>query len=287
VRKYNASGGVVWTRQFGSSYSDKAESVAVDATGVYVVGHTTGVLPGQSRRGEADGFIRKFSFSGVKLWTSQFGTSSDDYALGLALDSGAVYVSGTVEGALPGQAHNGGYDAFVRRYNSSGRVVWTSQFGTTRDDWGQSVAVNSTGVYIDGYTLGALPGWTNTGGNDGFVRRYNASGAVVWTRQFGSDDEDIPYGLAANAEGVYLAGWAEGALPGQTHRGEDDAFIHEYNSAGNVVWTTQFGTATEDYAYDIGVTSTSVYLTGYTDGTLPGQTSAGGRDAFLRKYTAR
>ncbi len=287
VRKYTLSGNHVWTRQFGTAGSDYAWDVDVDSTGVYVVGHTTGALPGRANAGLKDAFIRKYSIAGGELWTRQFGSSRDDYAFDVAVNSSGVYVVGTAAGALPGGSAAGLNDAFVRRYTTSGGHSWTRQFGTAKEDWGQSVAVDSTGIYVDGYTRGALPGWANKGSDDGFVRKYNSSGGVIWTRQFGGASEDLPYDIGVDSSGVYITGWTHGALPGQTHRGEDDVFIRKYSPAGSHLWTTQFGTPTEDYGYDIDADSSGVYLVGYTDGTLPGQTSAGLRDAFLRKYTSR
>ncbi|MDM7325229.1 MAG: SBBP repeat-containing protein [Thermus sp.] len=62
---------------------------------------------------------------GSGLWTRQFGTGSDDAALGVAVDnSGNIVVVGLTGGTLPGngQTHaNAGWaDAFVRKYNDSG-----------------------------------------------------------------------------------------------------------------------------------------------------------------------
>lgn len=60
------------------------------------------------------------------LWTRQFGSSSDDYAYGVALDgSGNIVVVGYTWGTLPGNGQtwaNPGWtrDAFVRKYDPSG-----------------------------------------------------------------------------------------------------------------------------------------------------------------------
>src|SRR3989304_644994 len=57
--------------------------------------------------------------------------------------------------------------------------------------------------------------------------------------------------------------------------------------SGQVVdWTRQFGTSSFDVAYAVAVDGSGVYVAGRTDGTLPGEMSAGGDDAFLRKYGA-
>jgi hypothetical protein len=56
VRKYDLAGNGLWTRQFGlrSTEDDIAFGVSATAGGVYVVGSTGGVLPGQSSAGDAD-----------------------------------------------------------------------------------------------------------------------------------------------------------------------------------------------------------------------------------------
>ena len=59
VRKYDAGGIEVWTQQFGTDNYDYAQGVAIDSTGIYVVGHTGGVLPYQSYIGGGDAFIMK------------------------------------------------------------------------------------------------------------------------------------------------------------------------------------------------------------------------------------
>ena len=59
VIKYDAVGNVVWTRQFGTNFHDSGYDVAVDSTGVYVVGGTDGVLPGYANTGTTDVFVRK------------------------------------------------------------------------------------------------------------------------------------------------------------------------------------------------------------------------------------
>ena len=49
-------------------------------------------------------------------------------------------------------------------------------------------------------------------------------------------------------------------------------------------WTRQFGSAGHDRATAVAVDASGVYVAGATEGALPGQTSAGSIDAFLRKY---
>lgn len=291
VRGYDASGNELWTRQFGTSGWDRAQSVAVDADGnIYVAGYTDNVFPGQTSSGSGDAFVRKYDASGNELWTIQFGTSSWDEADSVAVGaSGNIYVAGYTSGALPGQSSFGASDAFVRKYSSSGSVIWTRQFGTSTYDGASGVAVDALGnVYVAGYTDGALPGQTSFGDLDAFVRKYNSSGSERWTRQFGTSDVDTVRGIAVDAAGnAYVGGLTFGTLPGQTSSGEMDAFVRKYNSSGSAIWTRQFGTFDWEYVSSVAVDDESnVYFAGETWEALPGQTAPGQMDAFVGEYDA-
>jgi hypothetical protein len=284
VRKYDANGNVVWTRQFGTITVDIATGVAVAVDGsVFVVGNTGGVL-GDSSSGSVDAFVRKYDANGNVVWTRQFGTTDEDIASGVAVAvDGSVYVAGETEGGLEGSIA-GGFDAFVRKYDAAGSVVWTRQFGTAADDGASGVAVAGDGsVSVVGYTGGVL-GDSSAGGFDAFVRMYDAAGNVVWTRQFGTTAGDFASGVAAADGSVYVAGHTLGDLEGDT-AGSADAFVRTYDAAGNVVWTRQFGTTAADFASGVAAADGSVYVAGRTLGDLEGD-SAGGADAFLRKYAA-
>lgn len=51
-----------------------------------------------------------------------------------------------------------------------------------------------------------------------------------------------------------------------------------------IEWVRQFGLTTQDWLRAVAVGASGVYVAGWTEGTLPGQVSAGGRDAFVCKY---
>lgn len=65
----------------------------------------------------------------------------------------------------------------------------------------------------------------------------------VWTRQFGSDGDDLAKAVIVDGSGnIYVAGYTTGTFPGQPSSGSSDAFVARYDSAGNEVWTRQFST---------------------------------------------
>ncbi|HLA82377.1 MAG TPA: hypothetical protein VJP78_12295 [Thermoleophilia bacterium] len=278
VRKYDLDGNEVWTRQFGSPESDVARGIAADASGVYVIGETEGALPGQTRVGHLNAFVRKYDFDGNEVWTRQFGGADFVSASGVAVVAFGVYVVGFTSGVLPGQTSAGGWDAFIRKYDVDGNEVWTRQFGIFESDTASAVAVFAFGVYVAGVT--SFPGNT-----DAFIRKYDLEGNEVWTRQVEASHGDVAFGIAVSILGVYIAGETDGTLPGQTALGGGDAFVRKYDLDGNEVWTLQFGSSHLDMAFGVAVNFLGVHVAGETQGDLPGWRNAGLSDAFVVRLT--
>jgi hypothetical protein len=229
LRKFDPGGGVLWTRQFGSTGSDLPFGLAVDADDDLVVaGYTDGAFDGWSTTGGLDAWVVKYDIDGVFIWSRQFGTSSDDYVLGVAVGPGGrIYVAGHTEGALVGNAF-GERDAFVRALDGGGAVLWTHQFGTPAIDQAEGIAVDARGdVIVVGSTAGGLEGDAFDGG-DAFVRKLDADGGVTWTRQFGTTAIDAASAVAVDpADRIVLVGHTLGALEG-TPGGEEDGFVRVY-----------------------------------------------------------
>jgi len=281
---------VGWTAQFGTSYPDDANGLTIDPTGnLFVIGQTSGELPGQKNAGMIDAFLRRYTPAGDVVWTRQFGSAERDIPKGLTLDdAGNVYVVGETFGSLPGKTSAGGWDAFLRKYTPAGDEVWTTQFGGGGAESAASVRVDHSGnAYVVGGTRAALPGQTNIGDYDGFIGKFDADGNQVWVRQFGTTVEDYTLAVTLDSRGYpTLAGETGGRLAGASAAGALDAFVRQYDPAGNVVWTRQFGSPADDFAVNAAVAPNGdVLVVGTTAGTLPGQKSAGNADAFIASFS--
>jgi hypothetical protein len=92
-------------------------------------------------------------------------------------------------------------------------------------------------------------------------------------------------GVDANRN-VYLGGYTDGGLDGNTLIGQHDLFVVKYNAAGNKVWTREFGApGANAYVYALAVDAQgNAYVAGNTDAGLDGNSLIGVRDAFLTKY---
>jgi len=286
VSRFDTSGSLEWTRQFGTSGNDWVRGVAADGLGnVYLAGETEGSLAG-TNAGGSDAFISKYDATGVLLWTRQFGTSETDQGFGVSADGlGSVYISGWTRGGLDG-ANAGGVDAFISKYDASGTLEWTRQLGTSVNDWSRSISADGLGgVYMSGGTYGSLEG-ANAGGEDAYVSKFDASGTLEWIRQFGTDANDWSYFISADRlRNVYASGGSFGNLDG-INAGRADAYVSKFDANGTLEWTRQLGTSGPDFSRGVSADGRgSVYITGGTEGSLEAA-NAGGEDAFVSKYDA-
>ena len=286
LTKYNTSGVRLWTRQFGTSADEAGMGVATDSSGnIYVTGWTTGDLNGNTNQGGYDIFITKYDTNGTSLWTKLLGTSAIDEGLGVAVDhSDNIYVTGYTFGNLDGNTNKGGKDVFLAKFNTSGSKLWTKQFGSSVDDESHGVATDASGnIYITGLTSGNLDGNTSQGGEDIFLTKFDASGAKLWTKQYGTSADDAGLGVAVNASGnIYVTGLTAGGLDGNVNQGGYDIFLTKFDSSGSRLWTKQYGTSADDAGLGVALDSSgNIDATGWTKGGLNANANQGSIDMFL------
>lgn len=293
--KFDLAGVPRWASQFGTSASDGANGVAVDASGnVYVAGFTLGSLPGATagNSGGSDLFLIKYNADGTRLWVRQLGGTAADEATGVAVDAGGnIYVAGSTFGTLPrsDNASAGGEDLFLLKYDSTGVLQWVRQLGTVAGDRAYGVTVGSTGdIFVAGATLGALPGNANAGGSDIFLISYRADGARQWIRQFGTLAFDAAQAVAADTlGGIYLSGATFGGLDGGISVGGSDLFVAKFDTSGLRLWTRQLGSVGTETSLGVAAAAQGgAYATGSTTTILEGNLALGGEDMFLVKYDA-
>ncbi|MCB1191128.1 MAG: SBBP repeat-containing protein [Leptospiraceae bacterium] len=284
---------VLFTKQLGNGIkSTKAQAVATDSNGnVYMAGETGSGLDGNSQAGTMDFFVVKYNSSGTSQWTKQMGvTSKTTTAEGVATDSnGNVYVAGYTTGGLDGNTLSGTYDFFVVKYDSNGSKQWTKQMGvTSKGTQGKGITIDSNGnIYIAGHTNGSLDGNTVTGSVDLFVTKYNSSGTSQWTKLLGvTSKSTLATGIATDSNGnLYIVGYTNGGLDGNTVSGTYDVFVVKYDSNGSKQWTRQMGTNSKvTDGRGIATSSDVIYITGAAQGSLDGNTTTGDYDAFVIKF---
>jgi uncharacterized protein (TIGR03437 family) len=287
-----------WARQFDSPPS-AAFRVVADSSGVYIAGITYKGLPGQTKLtisgAQSDGFLRKYDPAGNELWTREFAANNPARAgfpspvtvNGLALDPTGVYVALTAGG---GNAYTANHAlAVVYKFDAGGNLLWTNQTVASKTLLGESatgVAANAGSVYVVGLTEGVA---NNAPAGAVYIRKLDAAGGTtVWTKTFTTTSGPInviPLGVAADATGAYVTGQSPGPLSGQAAEPNQDLFTRKYDPDGNLLWTDQFGTSFQEYAYAVTAGASGVYVVGTTIGLLGIQTlPTFDFDGWVRKY---
>lgn len=186
VIKYDTSGNVSWaTRITGTSGNKFGYGIGVDTSGnVYAVGTYArgsitiynvggGTFGTLTNAGFNDAFIIKYNSTGTVQWATRIVGTSDEGALGIAVDTSAnIYITGyyfsnpatiyNVGGTTFGTLTNiGSRDAYVVKYNTGGTAQWSSRIGSTNNDSGSGISVDSNGnVYATGDYAAALTLYT-------------------------------------------------------------------------------------------------------------------------------
>ncbi|HIK10929.1 MAG TPA: SBBP repeat-containing protein [Oscillatoriaceae cyanobacterium M33_DOE_052] len=204
----------------------------------------------------------------------QFGTSANDIANSIAVDSaGNTYTVGHTTGNFGG-TNSGGSDAFIAKRNSSGSQLWQIQLGTASNDEAKQIALDSAdNLYVLGWSGNSSNSW---------IAKYDSNGNQQWQKPLGSAGYDITNGALTigNDGSLYVTGGTTGNING-TNQGATDAWVAKYDSDGIQTWVKQFGTADEDEALGIAVDNNgNIYITGETKGSLAG-TREGDGDAWV------
>jgi hypothetical protein len=221
-----------------------------------------------------------------QTWIRQFGTSSNDYAFGTAVDSvGDVYVAGVTTTSA---AFNG--SGFVAKYKKDGTREWQRSLSLSGTSAVADIEVDASGNY---YVVGAK---INGLDSDGFIVKYNSAGQEQWSREikstlFGFSAVDAASSIFLDGTDVYVTGIRQGA-PSPFSQGR--AFIAKYDSNGNLVngfgnnGIAEFSKARTTAASGITVANGAVYITGITDATLSlssnNEVDLSGGDAFVAGF---
>ena len=173
--------------------------------------------------------------SGIAVWAREWGTEKNDIGYDVATDiSGSIYVAGVTLGSLDGNTSAGAWDIFLTKYDAAGKRLWTKQWGTKGRDEGRGVTADGSGnIYITGYTRGRLEENIYSGKADVFLAKYNPEGKKLWVRQWGTAGDDEGKSVITDSFGnIYVAGYTEGSLDGNTNKGKSDIFLAKYNPEG-------------------------------------------------------
>jgi hypothetical protein len=225
-------------------------------------------------------------------WMRQFadgGTPGEIFVADVKVAGGFVYATGTIA-TFPV------VDCFVRKFDLAGNLIWAQVFGTDDIDDVRVLAVVGSLVYVSGSTFGAFPGYVHAVpfSPDPYIRTYDTDGTLIGTVQMprlSSSFNGNPAPSFIDASGMYGADVVDSEIdlgefpppPSNTN-----VQVFKYDLAGNLLWSTSFGTSDDEqigsaFPRCLSVDASGVFVTGSTLGTFPGQVKTGFEDVFLAR----
>jgi hypothetical protein len=270
--------------------------------------------------GDYDISIAQFDTSGNALWAKIISGEKSEGA-GLAADgNGNVYLAGNFSskqltiGAVTHtnvQTSSQSYDftdLFITKLDPTGNFLWSKTYGTWKQEYLTSLAVDRSGnLLVTGYfydlplvfgttTLTSMsPG---TVCQQAFVAKLDPSGNIIWAKRFGSSENSYDvYGGQITTDGsrniIISGGYVNSAIFGTSTltgtAGDIDVYVTKLDSTGNVIWvkniqgpqyqfTSSIKTDKQDNIYILGEPGLSASVGSNT------YTSCGGTDVLLTKY---
>jgi len=115
-----------------------------------------------------------------------------------------------------------GISPFVMKVDDAGNELWKRFMS--------SVTRQPAGLAVDGTSGVCIVGWGDAPGM--FVVKYDSSGALLWSRLFGTPDSDEPAAVTGDSNGIYVTGSTYGAFPGLLQDLPDDVFLARFDANG-------------------------------------------------------
>lgn len=217
--KHAANGDLLWTTAFESTeFTNAAPSrLVLDGAGnIYISG--VSARPSNDRAWA----VLKYTSGGQLLWSRILtGTNFWGSIHAFAVDAEGDSTIATLGGS-------GGTRAMVTRYNHAGDLQW-SYLDPSPDNDTISLAVDASGNTYLGTTIRI------GGNNETRLRKFDSTGAIVWTRPEAEGEYSRLGALAVDTTGHLIVA----TMSQLSDVPESPMFVQKYSPAGQRLWETR------------------------------------------------
>lgn len=245
-----------WNKTFGGMTGDVGYFVTPTLDGGYA-------LTGKTNYPIGEIVLIKTDANGNKQWDYTYGSGAG-FCVQQTADNGFIITGDT---GMVG-------DVKLIKTDSNGVEQWNTTFGGSKSDVGYSVQQTSDlGYVIAGASVYVGP----PGTWDAWLIKTDSGGVKQWDSKFGTNFEDYAYSVQQTTDLGYIITGATN--PTNTNL---DVYLIKTDSGGNMVWSTSFGGANDDYGQSVRQTTGGGYIvSGWTESY-----GAGGSDVYLIKTDA-
>jgi Bacterial Ig domain/Beta-propeller repeat len=281
ITKLDPNGNVLWHTYLGNVADEYLDGLYVDANGnVFVSGYHTNFTKYMQFPPDPwieDMFIQKFNTYGVSQWRTVCNAGRISYNTELVGDaSGNIYLGGTCDMSWgnPINAHAGGLDSFLAKFNSSGTLVWNTFFGSSDYESMSRLAIDTNGNLVIAsasfFSFGT-PINAFTVGNDSYVAKFNNNGALLWHTFIGGNGEDNTVDVTTDSnDNIYVSGYSSetwGTPEIAFGPGIGEIYMAKLSSSGNLLWHTFTGSDSDSFGGLKVLSEDDIFVSGNSFGT--------------------
>ena len=249
IAKYNRSLNLIWSKVIpgGGKGNMGHDLVLDDNNNLYLVGNNVTYPSGSATY---DVFIAKYNSAGMQVWNRTWGTSDDEEAYSIALDSqNNIYISGIIGFKGIGSDTN----VSLVKFDNFGNEIWNATWDRDLSDSfdaGYGISIDSKDfIYISGTTESEPSELNST------LFKYNSSGNLIWMEEWGGGSWDIGYDVYIDEtlDNIYLTGYTSSFSSG----GDADIFLLKYIEyrPGELTLSTNAENPDDDGMFNLSWTS--------------------------------
>jgi hypothetical protein len=237
--------------------------------------------------GFADNYIAKYSTNGSLIWVTSFGSTGVDIPHSVVTDNNnniilTGYFSNTCDfdpgASVAVKTSNGGRDAYIAKYDSSGNFQWVITYGSDSLDDAFNLDVDAQGnIYWTGVIEGTVTVGTTTFTTqveDVVFGKISPSGTILWVKQVGGSGIDEGSGIILDNNGdIIHTGYFQttvdfdpnAGVSNLTSSGGFDTYFGKYDTSGNLIWMKKIGGPGVDIGAPGGITIdnlNNIYIAG-------------------------
>ena len=261
----------------GSTYSDDLQVISAHQDSI---GSTTAV----------DAYVAKINIEdNILLFSSYLGDVRNDWAKDLVFDSedNAVIIGGSMSENFPTKnafegKFQGMVDVICAKFNSTGKLVFSTYIGGSKNDFSDYLAIdNSDNIIIGGSTQSEDFSVKNAfqyslaGFEDAFVLKLDSTGSsVLFSTYLGGSNVDSCSGIAVDPNGnIIFTGKTSSldfpivnATQADNNGGSNDAFYAIFGASGeNLQKSSYFGGSASDIGQNVAISSQGSFsIVGFT-----------------------